>query len=335
MAKGRTISFSFLTDLDKQVLEFCESIAQVIIDLLPTKEAKKIFKYSFGKVSKTTRDAGQGLGGGKLQRDALCTRGIQGNAPFSNRNLRWHPLVVAEEPIPFAKSIKRVEIEGEDEAQTFLFVIENQNNQEQFLPSERVFELPERFVVLPEHWFPHIEKLRYWKEPLWTQNSCLITAYEACDWQDAVETYAVLGISAAVNFFNVDFNLIYERIIEILQSQSVDSSVILPSPRFPNNKDNIINCPLCKVPASQYPAKLSERTREHRWKPAWASSKRGEGEDWSMQIMHIEPLTETEIRHNAQNVRFGHRWCNVSMTDHSVKETVDFMEYIVRAHNRL
>ncbi len=82
------------------------------------------------------------------------------------------------------------------------------------------------------------------------------------------------------------------------------------------------------------PANLPERMRDARWKPAWAGNKRGEGEDSSMQIMHIEPLSERQMRHNAKNVRFGHRWCNVAMTDHSVEQTVDFMEYIVKAHNR-
>jgi hypothetical protein len=33
-------------------------------------------------------------------------------------------------------------------------------------------------------------------------------------------------------------------------------------------------------------------------------------------------------------VRYGHRWCNVAMTDHSVEETVDFMKAVVSAHER-
>ena len=51
-----------------------------------------------------------------------------------------------------------------------------------------------------------------------------------------------------------------------------------------------------------------------------------------MQIMHIEPLVEGKMLHKAKNVRFGHRWCNVSMTDHSIEETVEFMDFIVRKH---
>ena len=38
----------------------------------------------------------------------------------------------------------------------------------------------------------------------------------------------------------------------------------------------------------------------------------------SIQVMHVNPLLENEIKHNASNVRYGHRWCNVTMTDHSL-----------------
>lgn len=333
MAKGRTISASFLTEKDRKIIELCQKISNTILDILP-EDSRKRFKNDFGKIS-FSRDAGLGLGGGKLQRDGLCTRGISGKAPFSNRNLRWHPLVASESPISFAKEVERIEIEGEDHLQTLVFVVKNGEGIEQKYSSEKVHELPERFVALPEHWLPHIDRLKFWDEILWTQNSCIITAYEACNWQDAVESYAVLGVSVANNFFSADSKLIYEKVFEILANQTVDAKIISPSPLYPSDISDIINCPLCKVPASENLAKLIERKRENRWKPSWSGNKRGEGEDSSMQIMHVQPLTESEIRHNAQNVRFGHRWCNVAMTDHSVEETVDFMEYIVKAHNRI
>jgi hypothetical protein len=104
MAAGRTISASFLTDLDRKVIELCESISVVIYKSISSDELKKEFKKEYGKIS-YTRDGGLGLGGGKIQRDSICTRGRQGKAPFSNRNLRWHPLVVAENKPIFAKQI--------------------------------------------------------------------------------------------------------------------------------------------------------------------------------------------------------------------------------------
>jgi hypothetical protein len=62
--------------------------------------------------------------------------------------------------------------------------------------------------------------------------------------------------------------------------------------------------------------------------------KRGEGEDSSIQLMHVDPLVDEKIMHNVANVRYGHRWCNVSMTDHSLCETLDFMEFIIKAHRK-
>ncbi|HNI44765.1 MAG TPA: hypothetical protein PKH93_08235 [Chitinophagales bacterium] len=329
MATGRTISASFLTALDQKVLELCKEIANALINSITNRDLQREFKNDFAKISQT-RDAGAGRGGGKLQRDALTTRGIQGKAPFSNRNFRWHPLVVSQNAIPFAKTIERIEIE----ATTLNFIVKHDQGELVF-PADRVHEMPKRYTVLPSHWFPHIETLKNWSDVEWTQNSCVITAYEACNWYEAVEAYAVLGISIVVGMYEVDFETIYAQIIEILSRQTIDNDVTLPQTNFPTNKNDIISCPLCKTTTSQNPAQLPNRVRESRWKPEWIDNKRGEGEDGSLQIMHVEPLAENQIKHNAQNVRFGHRWCNVAMTDHSITETLDFMQFIVTAHNRI
>ncbi|MDR0682951.1 MAG: hypothetical protein LBG15_14045 [Dysgonamonadaceae bacterium] len=332
MATGRTISANFLTVIDKQVIEFCGKIAQTIKDLIPNDADKKKFQDEFGKIS-LTRDAGAGRGAGKLQRDALCTRGIQGKAPFSNRNLRWHPLVIASNPVQYAKTIERIEIEGDGEQQTLVFVVK-ENGVEKSYPSDKVHEMPERYVTLPEHWDTHLDRLHLWNDTLWTQNSCIITAFEACDWNAALEAYAVLGLSIAIDDYKIDYQTIYSKVVDILKNQDIDKSIKFPSSVFPIDKNDIICCPLCKVPKSLNPANLPDRKREERYKFAFGGNKRNEGDDSSMQIMHIEPLIESELRHNSTNVRFGHRWCNVAMTDHSIDETVDFMEYIVNAHKK-
>jgi len=332
MATGRTISANFLTELDENVINFCAEISKKIEDNIFDIEQKKNFKNDFGKTSKS-RDAGAGRGAGKLQRDALCTRGVTSKGPYSNRNLRWHPLVIANGSIPFAETIERIEIEGEDDLQTLIFVIK-EDGIEKKIPSSRVHELNKRYVTIPAHWLPHVDVLKFWNDTLWTQNSCIITAFEACSWQDAIESYAVLGLSIAVDNYGVEFNTIYPLIKDLLKNQNIDPAISLPSINFPDNKEDIINCPLCKVPKSQNPAELPDRGREERFKFAFGGNKRNEGDDSSMQIMHVEPLVESEIRHNAKNVRFGHRWCNVAMTDHSIEETLDFMEFIVKVHNR-
>jgi protein-tyrosine phosphatase len=43
---------------------------------------------------------------------------------------------------------------------------------------------------------------------------------------------------------------------------------------------------------------------------------------------------ESEILHTPKLVRYGHRWCNIAMADHSVEETVDFMKAVVKAHEK-
>jgi len=333
MARGRTISASHLTKLDKSVLELCKTISLAVKEVITTDELKKDFCNNYGKVS-MTRDAGAGRGGGKLQRDALCVRGRQGKAPYSNRNLRWHPLVVASQKIDFAKPIERIEIEGEDNSQTLIFVV-NINGNERKYSSDIVHKLPYRFVVLPEHWKPHINRLKHWNDTLWTQNSCVIPAMESCEWWHALEVYAFLAITVAIEYYNVDFKLIYDKVLNILKNQQIDEQLTLPSDSFPSLQDDFINCPVCKKSLSDNLEEFRNNKRIETWQPAWSSSKRSEGEDGSNQILHIEPLIETEIRHKVGKVKFGHRWCNVAMTDHSLDEALDFFEYIIRAHNRI
>lgn len=333
MATGRTISASFLTNLDHEVIELCDSISKTIYDSIPNEEAKNDFKKEYGKIS-YTRDGGLGLGGGKIQRDAICTRGRQGKAPFSNRNLRWHPLIVAEHKPDFAREIERIEIGGQDDGQILIFVVKDLKGKEFKFPSDKVHEMPERFVALPEHWYPHINTLKHWSDTLWTQNSCVIPALEACNWWDSVETYAILGIALAVDLYNADFNSLNTKIKRILEKQNINSSVSLPTSIFPTEKSDIIKCPVCRLNISKDLEGFRKSERGTTWQPSWRSSKKEEGDDSSIQIMHINPLVESLIKHNASNVRYGHRWCNVSMADHSLDETLDFMEFIIRAHNR-
>jgi len=160
-------------------------------------------------------------------------------------------LLVAENPILFAKEIERIEIEGEDERQTLNFIIKKDYGKEEVYPSDRVHELPERFVALPKHWFPHINKLKNWNDTQWTQNSCVIPAYECCDWFHSIETYAVLGIAVAVDFYNSDFNVLYKDILNILKNQQISKSIKLPTKQFPKDKFEFLSCPICKKRISE------------------------------------------------------------------------------------
>lgn len=328
MATGRTISANFITDKDKKIISLCEKISNLIISEIKDKNSQKEFLRDFARIS-YTRDAGAGVAAGKLQRDALCTRGRQGKAPFSNRNLRWHPLIVAANPVSYAKEIDKIIIEGKDESQTLVFVV-NGNR----YPSSKVHELNQKYVALSKLWMPHIDNLKHWSDNLWTQNSCVIPVLESCDWNDAVETYAVLGIAIGVEIYKANFKKVFNSIIDLLKKQSIDKKIKLPSKDFPNKKSDFVSCPMCMVSISGNQTNMPERRREAVWQPAWRKTKREEGEGSSIQIMHVNPLVEKTVNHNARNVRYGHRWCNVSMTDHSLEETLDFMEYIVKAHKR-
>lgn len=332
MAVGRTISANHLTELDRLVLDICERISKIVKEKIDGDERKRDFWKTFGKVH-FSRDAGTGRGGGKLQRDALCTRGRQGKAPFSNRNLRWHPLVVSKQTIDYAIPIKRLDIEGTGDSQTMIFIIEY-NGKENKYSSDKIHLLPGKFVVLPKHWLPHIDNFKYWNDTLWTQNSCVIQSMESCNWWNAIEVYAFLAISIAVEYYNLEFDIIYKNIISLLKNQQIEDSVLLPSANFPINKEDFLNCPVCKTPLSNDLGRFRKSKKIETWQPSWSRSKKIEGEDGSIQILHKEPLVEFEIRHLVGKVQFGHRWCNITMSDHSLDETLDFFEYVISAHNK-
>ncbi len=329
MATGRTIGASLLTKRDKKIIKLTENISDVFNNSITTLKDREHFKENYSKIS-YTRDAGTGRGAGKLQRDALCTRGRQGKAPFSNRNLRWHPLVAADKKISYAHPIDKIEIEGE---KALVFVIKKKK----YYPEE-VCNLNKKYVVLPKHWIPHIDVLKNWTDSDWTANSCIIPALESTEWWHALESFMVLGVSIVGTLYGVkDIKGLIDEIIILLKNQSVDAKINLPTNTLKGvlkNKKDLLLCPLCKSRLNSNVANLLDRKRDDVWQPEWRTIKREEGEDKSIQIMHTRPLIERIVIHNAKNVRYGHRWCNIAMTDHSIDETLDFMEHIVKVHDR-
>lgn len=331
MAKGRTVSARCLTKKDEQIIGICKKISDKIEENISSLDQKIDFRNNWGKISKS-RDGGAGRGAGKLQRDALCTRGKTDKTPISNRNLRWHPLVVASSKVDYAKEIEEVKVIDDD----LYFIVKDSSGNIIEYKSDEVYKLEERYVIKSEDWDKYVSILREWDEKNWTKNSCVIPALEACNWEDAVETYAVLGLSVAVALYRADFNKLYKEIVTILEEQDIDKNIKLPSGNFPKkNIEEIINCPMAKIPINKNLEYIRKEPRGNTWQPNWGTSKRSEGEDSSLQIMHINPLVEKEMRHKANNVRYGFRWCNVAMTDHSLEETLDFMVEILKAHRRI
>jgi len=329
MATGRTIGAALLTEKDRKTIRLAENISKVLEESISSLEAKKHFQKEYAKIH-YSRDAGTGRAAGKLQRDALCTRGRQGKAPFSNRNLRWHPLVAADKEIPYAHPIDKLEVEGE---KALVFLV----NGKRYYP-EQVYELDRRYVVLPGHWIPYIDILKNWTDSDWTANSCIIPALESTEWWHAIESFVVLGISVVATLYKAEnLNNLIRPVTDLLRNQDIDKKIILPTNTLKvilQDKEPLLLCPLCKSRLNSNVANLPQRERENVWQPQWRKRKRVEGEDKSIQITHLKPLVESEIIHTAENVRYGHRWCNVSMTDHSIDETLDFMEHIVKVHGR-
>ena len=331
MAKGRTVSANQLTEIDHKALAICHDLSQLFLQIVENEVERAQLKKNYAKLSLSTRDAGAGLGGGKWQRDAITTRGITNKAPFSNRNLRWHPLVAASTKPEWAKSIEGIDITGSTNSRTLVFRVKSRGKNLRY-PSEEVYQLPERFVVLPDHWEPHIEELKRWTDVDWTRNSCIIKAEEACTWQDSVETYAILGMTILNSEYQSSLLELSIQVTELLSSLEVTESLNIVTSRFPHDFSSLENCPVCLNPLRDDFARFRVGERSNTWNPNWTPDKRGEGNDASLQIMHIDPLIESEMRHNASNVRYGHRWCNIAMSDHDLAGTLKFMKEIVNHH---
>jgi len=221
MATGRTVGASLLTERDSNIIRLAENISNLLAEAIDDPDAKQDFRSNYGRISET-RDAGTGRGAGKLQRDALFTRGRGGKAPFSNRNLRWHPLIVADEEVPYAQSIDTLEVEGE---RALVFVV----NGERYYP-EQVHMLDQRCVVLPRHWIPHVDVLKDWTDSDWTANSCVIPALEAAEWWHALESFIVLGISIVGTLYNVEnIDNLIDNITHLIENQDIDGEIELPS----------------------------------------------------------------------------------------------------------
>jgi len=320
MAKGRTVSATELTDKDKKALEICEKISEALANLITNDENyKNDFMKNYGRVH-FSRDAGLGRAGAKLQRDALCTRGRTDRAPYSNRNLRWHPLIVAKETPGYAEEVEEVTVDNK----SLVFVIDG----DLWYPKD-VHKLERVYCIPLYKWYDIKNELSQWNDEDWTNNSCVIPAMEYSTLEYSIETFAVLGIAVINNFYNVDAFKAWEVVIEIFKKLNYR-----PSSEFPSRDkiNEIILCPLCLAPIKNAPAGLILPDREEVFQPPWRKSKREEGEAESLQLFHASPLRESVILHTPKLTRYGHRWCNVAMADHSVDETVDFMRAVVEAH---
>jgi len=318
MVSQNTVAREELTDRDRVALQICKELSVALKGLIRTPNEQEIFERDFGKIH-FSRDAGQGRGAGKLQRDALCTRGRQAKAPFSNRNLRWHPLTLS---VTCPKGFSEMNIEVDSKKKLLKFVPLSEPDKT-YLPTE-VHALRKPYCITARAWTKHVDELRKWSQDDWIKNWCAIPIIEYSSVEYSVECFAILGTSVAVALFNVDLDNAYDALLQTFETYEFKKTEC-----FPEKSVDIIKCPVCNSPIKEYPAGLIPRQRPAIWNPPWQKSKREEGEDQSIQLMHVEPLVESKINHNASNVRYGHRWCNVAMTDHSAAYLKTWMKKIV------
>jgi hypothetical protein len=327
MAKGRSVDAKSLTNFDNLILSLCEEISKILKNFIQDEQEKKSFFEEYGKISRT-RDAGMGRSGGKLQRDALCTRGNTIKAPISNRNFRWHPLVLCRNDLPnfpLENYVDRIELMNNN---TIIFVFRDNNHETRFSP-KKVYKLKKRYFITSNKWVELSERLAKWDQNLWTNNSCCILAQEACEWYDAIETYATLGMSILVLKYKVSYSEVRKAIVEFLQNQKVDLTVSLPTVNFPKEEEDLTKDPLSLIPLKQGIERFRQNGRPEVWIPPWSTNRREQGEDSSIQMIHLNPLIETQMRHNASNVRYGFRWSNLIMQDHTIEETYQYLNEIL------
>lgn len=319
MAKTRTISVNELTVNDRGMMEICSQISELLRTLIPNQGKADEFMRVHGRVS-YSRDAGMGVAAGKLQRDALTTRGRTDKSPFSNRNFRWHPLILAYTTPSYAFEIDSVKVSGNK----IIFVIGSTD----YYP-EDVYKLERVYCALFSKWGHLTRVLSDWGAEDWSENRCTIPALEYSTADLSVGTFASLGIAVACKLYGAPDSA-YNEVKDLLVNRGMSGKVIDDIPPL----ENLVKCPLCLVDIDKSPGQLPKRERPQIWQPPWRGSKRAEGAEDVLQITHSFPLVESEIRHRPSVVRYGHRWCNVAMTDHSVEETVDFMKAVVSAHER-
>jgi hypothetical protein len=319
MVKTRTISVNELTVTDRRMLEICSKISELLESLIPNKDKAKEFMKQYGRIN-YSRDAGMGVGAGKLQRDALTTRGHTDKSPFSNRNFRWHPLVLAHTTPPYAHEVDSIEVSRNK----IIFVIESAR----YRP-EDVCKLERVYCAPFQKWSHLVKVLSGWGSDEWSENRCTIPALEYSTPEFSVGTFASLGTAVACKLYGAP-EASYDKVMDLLASKGISGEVLGDMPPL----ENLVKCPLCLVEIDKPPAELHKRKRPQIWQPSWRASKRAEGAEGALQIVHSFPLSENEVRHRPTLVRYGHRWCNVAMADHSVDETVDFMKAVVLAHER-
>jgi len=82
----------------------------------------------------------------------------------------------------------------------------------------------------------------------------------------------------------------------------------------PDKKKNPCGCPLCLE-------KLDILDFD---KNVWGKAE--------IELWHIDPLKDSEINHNEDNLGWGHRTCNIAQQERNTDDTIKWMDKIVKKH---
>jgi len=173
--------------------------------------------------------------------------------------------------------------------------------------------LPANFYIPLWHSLKETQ-LNEWNEPIeWEK---LSLQEKICNWFDAVELFAMITISYAVSVYKIDFQTTYNHVVDVLKNQTLDKNIVLPSAKFPSEAKDYLLCPLCKTNLSNGLNKFLGK------------------EKIELSLIYLQPLAYNEIKHNSENVRLGHSTCKKMIGSHSVEQTINIFEEILKSQGK-
>lgn len=239
----------------------------------------------------------------KIKRDALCTRGDNRLTPYKNRARRWkYPIVLFPgEVAPAEWRRVNIEVVRESEGDKVSFSIGDEGWGKYFLLEEwfrKLKDLPNEAkgaVGCYKIGIPYREAA--------TEENCLIIAKTL-----AYQAHRIFGEDH--EYIAKEYPALAEAVARYRHLQGPE-------------------CPLCKELMS--PDGFIEEQSDS----SMPFAKQKESEDQVLQLFHIDPLRSGAFLHRPGNVSWGHRRCNLAVSQHTIDETLDWFEQVLKNHGRI
>lgn len=234
----------------------------------------------------------------KILRDAFTTKGDNKLNPYKNRGPRWSwPVILLKDETP-PTGWKNAKL-----------LISGRGSKCRFLTKYRGWG----YYVKNEDWS---SKLDYVKRKGWNIKKGVgrfkvgIPYEEAAKKEDCISIALTLAYQAhrILGLSDEEIRKKYPKIFEAIKDLG-------------NIKEPI--CPFCRDPLNAAGfVELTEDTTD-------VFYKRKEAEDNAIQMFHIECLKPGKFLHKPGNVSWGHRRCNVAVSQHDVSEAEDWFIRVV------